>query len=454
VIKVFAIFDIGKTNKKFFLFDKHYNQVFKEYREFEEVTDDDGYACDDLPQIEAWMRLVFNKILQSKKFKVKSLNFSTYGASLVHIDEHYRPVTPLYNYLKPLPDELLHSFHEKYGDELTIARETASPTLGMLNAGLQLYWLKHTKPEVYGKISWSLFLPQYLSLLFTGTPYNEYTGLGCHTILWDFQKQDYHQWVYAEGIDRKLPAIKPTGTTIKKDFDGERVKVGIGIHDSSSALLPYIKTEKKPFILISTGTWSICLNPYNQDKLTNEDLRNDCLNFLSIDGKPVKASRLFLGAEYHHQLALLQQFYNKKPSYHQQVAYDNEICSDLLEQFRYYYCFTKLKSNRKQPDKTTLTSFHSFEIAYHQLILELVELQVLSVKRAIGNSKISKIYVDGGFAENRIFIKRLAIAFPLFKLRTTRSPLGSALGAVMAISGPPLGKKFLKKKYAMIKIFE
>ena len=59
----------------------------------------------------------------------------------------------------------------------------------MLNSGLQLYWLKKTKPEVFKKIKYSLHLPQYLSYIFTGIPLSEYTSIGCHTALWDYEKK-------------------------------------------------------------------------------------------------------------------------------------------------------------------------------------------------------------------------------------------------------------------------
>ena len=37
--KVTAVFDIGKTNKKFFLFDKDFKEVYKEYTSFKEIED-------------------------------------------------------------------------------------------------------------------------------------------------------------------------------------------------------------------------------------------------------------------------------------------------------------------------------------------------------------------------------------------------------------------------------
>jgi len=41
---VIAIFDIGKTNKKLFLFDEQYRMVLEKTEQFEETTDDDGDA--------------------------------------------------------------------------------------------------------------------------------------------------------------------------------------------------------------------------------------------------------------------------------------------------------------------------------------------------------------------------------------------------------------------------
>jgi len=47
-MEVTAVFDIGKTNKKFFLFDKNYQEAFKEYTRFEEIKDDEGFPADNL----------------------------------------------------------------------------------------------------------------------------------------------------------------------------------------------------------------------------------------------------------------------------------------------------------------------------------------------------------------------------------------------------------------------
>jgi L-fuculokinase len=69
----------------------------------------------------------------------------------------------------------------------------------------------------------------------------------------------------------------------------------------------------------------------------------------------------------------------------------------------------------------------------------------------MGATPIQKIYIDGGFADNDIFVKLAAKHFPGHKLRTTQSPLGSALGATLAVADKPVKPRFLKTHYAMRK---
>ncbi|MEX2336375.1 MAG: FGGY family carbohydrate kinase, partial [Fulvivirga sp.] len=110
-IPVTAIFDIGKTNKKFFLFDKNYKEIYRDYSRFDLINDEDGYASDNLSAIQQWLKDIFHQILASEKYNVKAINFSTYGASFVHVDRNGKILTPLYNYTKPYPEKLLASFY-------------------------------------------------------------------------------------------------------------------------------------------------------------------------------------------------------------------------------------------------------------------------------------------------------------------------------------------------------
>lgn len=447
--KVTIVFDIGKTNKKFFLFDKNYKEVVREYTELPLTIDEDGYPTEDLAALQNWIKDNFNAILDDENFEVKAINFSTYGASFVHLDQKGNVLTPLYNYTKPMDEDILDLFYKKHGSKLKIARETASPQAGMLNSGLQLFWLKYKHPEVFKKIRYSLHLPQYLSYLFTGICVSEFTSIGCHTNLWDYDKADYHDWVYEEEIDALLPPIVPTSASINTSYRNKKIKIGVGIHDSSSALLPYILSKKDPFLLLSTGTWSISLNPFNDESLTDEDIENNCLNYMRIDGKRVKASRFFMGNEYKIQVEKLCAHYGKEYGFHREVEFDQDLYLRLMKHKAVYFRFEGIILKRKMISETDLNSFATFEEAYHQLMIELMDLQIHTIKNAIGNSEIQNIYIDGGFTDNDVFMKLMSHHFQHYNVMSSHSPLGSALGASMVISNKKIDETFLQQHYQM-----
>lgn len=447
--KVTAVFDIGKTNKKFFLLDKKFQEVYKEYTSFDEIKDEDGHPTENIQALHTWLKEVFNKILNSEEFTVKAINFSTYGASFVHIDENGKVLTPLYNYTKEIDEELIDEFYKKYGSEKELLRTSGSSRTGMLNSGIQLYWLKHRKPDIFKQIKYSLHLPQYLSYIFSGIPLSEYTSIGCHTALWNYEKKDYQDWVYQEEIYKILPPIVSTETSLNMNYNGKRIKIGVGIHDSSSALLPYVKSVKKPFVLVSTGTWSIALNPFSDETLTNNDVEEGCINYMRINGKPVKSSRLFLGNEYKVQIEKLNQRFNVDKDYHKSISFDYDTYVEILSHFKFSFNFESIE-HLKMP-KETKYLYNKFEHAYHHLMIELVILQVDSIRQIADTTKIDRLYVDGGFSDNDVYIRLLSHYLKGMKLRTTKASLGSALGAAIAISDTKLNSKFLKKNYALKK---
>ncbi|WP_186755888.1 FGGY-family carbohydrate kinase [Echinicola salinicaeni] len=437
-LQVIAIFDIGKTNKKFFLFDEHMNEIKQEYNKIPLTEDEDGFECDDLDALTNWIKSTIDGICKSPDYKLKGINFSTYGASFVHIGEDGRPLTPLYNYLKEIPNEIIDEFYRSYPAEKNNL-ETASPSLGMLNSGLQLYWLKKNKPEIFEKIRYSLHFPQYLSYLFTGKAVSEPTSIGCHTRLWDFEKGEYHQWVKQEGIDGILPEIVPTGKSFVSQLCGHDVQVGVGIHDSSSALASYLVRIKEPFLLISTGTWSISLNPFTQDPLTQEELQDDCLNFLSIEGNPVKASRFFMGYEFNYQIDRINKHFNKPDKYYKSLAADQSILGQIKEGkakctfYPKHIAATPLVQSLFEGNEWKPEEFGSYEEAYHHLIWGVTLLQVASLKLAQGSSEISKVFIDGGFVHNEVFMDLLQHYLSGYELEFSDFPLGSAYGAALVL---------------------
>ena len=418
MVSVIAIFDIGKTNKKFFLFNEDYKIVEESSKTFTEIEDEDGFPCENLQVLSKWVRNTLSEYLQDSTYDIKAINFSAYGASFVHLDRENNIVTPLYNYLKPYPIEIEKQFYDIHGTKEAISLTTASPALGNLNSGLQLYALKYRRPEIFSRIAASLHLPQYMSFLISGKHYADITSIGCHTALWDFTTGNYHDWVFKEGIDKKMPPLFPGTDVIDIVYNNKPLKCGVGLHDSSSAFIPYIKHVNEPFLLISTGTWCISMNAFNNTPLTQSELENDCLCYMTYEGATVKSSRLMAG--YAHEIVVkkLSDYFGTELNYFEKIAFDKNLI-------------------RKEPPLKDLTSFDvsayaSYEEAYMNFMKQIVLAQKASTDLVINNT-IKKLFVDGGFAKNEVYMQLLADAYPHIEVYAASVSQASAIGAAMVL---------------------
>lgn len=436
-IPVTAVFDIGKTNKKFFLFDENLREVFNTYTRFDAIPDEDGFPSEPVLSLRDWMLKTFTEALNSTTFEIKKLNFSGHGASFVQTDEKGEPVTPLYDYLKPYPEDLLDRFYSENGGKAAFCQQTSSPPLAMLNSGLQLYFLKYAKPDFFKNVKHCLHLPQYLSLIFTGEMVSDYTSIGCHTGLWDFAKMDYHDWVKREGIEGLLPPILPGNSLLITKPELGSIPCGIGVHDSSGALLPYLKQEKEPFALLSTGTWAITINPFNKTSLTESELYKDCLQFLSITGQPIKISRLFIGEEHKVQVEEMYAHWQLPLGTYKKLKFDESLYQKVAQNPKKRIGFHYLKPadyGLEKAESTDWNSFSEFTEAYYTFLHELTDIQVASIQLVLHGAPVSRLFVDGGFNANVIFLEMLRKKLPELEIIPSDFPNGSALGAAMLVN--------------------
>jgi sugar (pentulose or hexulose) kinase len=417
------IFDIGKTNKKALVFDQNYQVKEETQRTFDEVADMDGDPTDDVLAISSWIKETIKKY---QSLGISHINFTTYGATLAHLDKDGKLLANPFNYLKPIDKRIKAAFLNKYGGATDFCVATASPDLDfLLNSGFQLYWLKYAKPDFFNKIHTTLHLPQYFSYLLTGQKVSEYTSIGCHTMLWDFEKKQYHDWLKIEGMINLLapPQLSPKGRGTRDSENRGRATLpplgglrgDFGLHDSSAALLPYLHKETKPFLLLSTGTWSICLNPFNKEPLTAEEFSQDCLFYMRPDGESVKASRLFLGKIHDEAVEKLCTTFQQQPEAIRTVFFNNDIYNKLID---------------NQLNKNNIKNWNE---NYHLLMYDLIKIQVQKIHLAAGKTLFEKIIIDGGFAKNDLFLNMLKKALPNVKIEASEMAQGTALGAALAL---------------------
>lgn len=436
--KVIAVFDIGKTNKKIFLFNKDFEVVYTNSIRFEEVVDDDNYPCDDIESIEAWIKNEIKTIQENNVFTIKVINFSTHGATLVYLDKEGKRITPLYNYLKPLGNFDFSSFYDNFGGVEDFSRKTASPAYGMLNAGLQMYWLKNKKPHFWKSVAFILHYPQYLSYLFTNKVTADFTSIGAHTATWDFDTMNYHSWLAEENIS--LPEPSNGKEAIIANVNGEAIAIGSGLHDSSSSIIPLLKKNHgNEFILLSTGTWIICMNPFSRETLTSYQLKNDCLCFMTPDKKQIKSSMQFLGRIHEVNALALSKYFGVEKNHYLELKLNKKFCSDILSKSESIFLSNTIAEGFKG-NLEELNNFKSYELAYYQLIFEITERVHQGIHRILDSkNNLKNVYISGGFNKNVIFIEYLRQMMPALNIQFPKGENTSALGAAM------LMKDYLKE---------
>jgi sugar (pentulose or hexulose) kinase len=412
---VIVIFDIGKTNKKCMVYDADYEVVYSAFFDTPNVQDPEGFPTEDLEALKSAMDAQLRIVLGDASLDLRAINFTTYGATIVNTDAEGKIVHPLWDYLRPYDAGVMASFERDHGHNGDVYAQTASPSLGNLNTGLQLYLLKYTDSNTFSRIAQSTLLPQYLSGLYTGSMFSESTSIGCHTLCWDFRRKAFAAWTSAEHIDRLFPPMRLAAEPSRTDFEGRSLIVGIGMHDSSSALLPYLRSIDQPFMLLSTGSWSICLNPFNDVPLTPAELAADCLCYLTYTGRPVKASRLNAGFRHTERVEALCGQYDKPKEFFWGLGWDPQSGSFSMKA-------------GAEPSASDIAAANEYFAFLRDMVAE--QLDKIGM---VAYPSVRHLYVDGGFSKNAIFMGLLRQGLPGWTILAAEVGQSTALGAAMVL---------------------
>jgi hypothetical protein len=152
-----------------------------------------------------------------------------------------------------------------------------------------------------------------------------------------------------------------------------------------------------------------------------DELKQDCLCYLHYQGKPVKASRLFAGQEHEDGVKKIADHFQQNTARFKSVLYDSDLAA-LLQ-----------KNPPQLFQDRDLSSFGSDVEAYHQLIIDIIRQQVESTNLVLKGSTVKRLFVDGGFSKNSIYMNLLAAAFPQLEVFAASMAQATALGTALAI---------------------
>jgi sugar (pentulose or hexulose) kinase len=291
-----AVFDLGKTNSKLFVFSRD-GAVLDERRTKPVWLTHHGRSVLDAERLEAWMRAELAGAVE--RHGVERVIVSAHGCTfaLVSGDDDLRH--PILDYEQEIPPSVAAEIDPQLPD----FSETFTPHLPLgFCITRHIYWLQKEEPEAFGGADAILCYPQYWCWRLTGRKLSEYSYLGAHTQAWAPLKRDYSSLVHKLGWRHLFPEIAPAGAVVGSvtvplaDGSARDLAVHNGVHDSNAALAYYRMTGLSGFTLVSTGTWVIIINL--DCPLSALQQERDMISNVTVRGEPAPSLRFMGGREY------------------------------------------------------------------------------------------------------------------------------------------------------------
>jgi sugar (pentulose or hexulose) kinase len=236
--------------------------------------------------------------------------------------------------------------------------------------------------------------------------------------------------------------------------------VTVGIHDSNASLLPYLlKKRGDDFVLNSTGTWCVAMNPgpggegmpatFEPDEIGKSVFFN-----ISAFGRPGKTTILMGGQEFETYTSILRDLHHTSDL----PEFNKALYQRVIDQKQHFIIPGVLPGTGQFPDSrarvidggreydlaeiqsgaVTPPLFQDLPAAYAALNLSIALQSKVALQR-VGLKRGSEIYTEGGFRHNRDYNVLLAAFFPENPVFLTgieeATSFGAALTALAARDG-------------------
>jgi sugar (pentulose or hexulose) kinase len=290
--------------------------------------------------------------------------------------------------------------------------------------------------------------------------------MGNHTYLWDQIDHKLSSVANDLGIANLLPGTlrKPWDVlgTLSDDFAAktglsEDTIVTMGIHDSNSAMLPHFaKKGEKGFILNSTGTWCVIMNPVEKYGFEKDELGKVVFFNIGAFGTPIKTAIFLGGQEFEIWSQLFMKLYNRNDM----PKWNEALYRSMLKEKRIFLMPELTQGSGQFPssrarivvdgkdfyfDELNETSSLISSITYEECVAALrisLVMQTLTALERAGIEKGYEVYTEGGFRKDESYSLLLASSLPDNKTYLTdiaeAAALGAAMTAKMALTGKSL----------------
>ena len=440
----YLVLDIGKTNKKILVYDTSLKLLQSKSIEIGVVKSKD-IELEDVDTLLKWLAKEVSAI--SNLYRIKTISVSGHGGAFALLNKNDELCFPVMSYTSKMEDAFLEDFTAEYGSPEKLLQETGTPDFGFVNVGKGLHFLKTFHPEEYSQAKTFLFYTQYFSFLLTGKASLEYTYLGNHSYMWDFQKKSYSEFTEQVGVRHCLPekiqkpweVLGPL-THAWKDAWGINydVSVTVGIHDSNGALLPYLLKGMENSALFSTGSVCVGMIPAIPYLLSPEDIRANTFYNIDVWGRPLRTSIFTGGLEY----SAYDTMFGKKDQS------DLETLNQFLEESNMFILPGLIKGTSVFPESIPAIIYQG-EIYTQDKMQKFIKANpelkkllytALSVSLGIQSVELfkrlsikagGKVYLEGGFLKNSVWCETIMNIRNDLSFYSTNLLEASAFGAAL-----------------------
>ena len=214
--------------------------------------------------------------------------------------------------------------------------------------------------------------------------------------------------------------------------NGAEIAIGCGLHDSSSSIIPILKkNEGNEFILLSTGTWIIAMNPFSKEALTKQQLNHNCLCYMTPEKQQIKSSMQCLGRIHEVYLDALSSYFKVDIDTHLHLKLNKNLCEEVVSKSTRVF-LEKGIDTEFEAKPALLENFDTYESAYYQLVFEISKKVTAAIALILDKDNALKdVYISGGFNKNEIFVHFLSFLKTEITIRIPTIKNESALGAAL-----------------------
>ena len=459
--QVVAVLDIGKTNKKVAIFDDRMKMRDARRRKIEPIVVD-GLRVEDVSTIESWFLAQLKELTTT--WSIRAISVATHGAGAVCVGADGTPSVPPVDYTQEVEEGVRRRFFAEMGSPEELQQVTATAEVQpLINVGKLLFFLKERYPDGFARTKHLLLYPQYFAYRLTGVATADITYTGCHTYLWDHEKDDWSHVVDRLGLrhalpERPLPPTEVIGTVTRSVAEatglGADTIVTTGIHDSNSSLIPYLITRDSDFVLNSTGTWCVAMRPTKIVSFSPDEIGKMVFFNTGYDGRPVKTSILLGGLEYETYHKILSDYHGRS----EEPPLNTALLKELAGASDAFILPSVVKGSGQFPDsearivekedglgaETFRTirlqdvvdglafprAFEDYERALALVDLSVAIQSVIALER-VGMQKGTEIFIEGGFRNNATYLAILSALLPKNPIFLTSVEEATAFGAAL-----------------------